>query len=872
MKLRHLFFALVAGAAALAACEQLPEDLGAPVIRIEPSSLDFAATAGDKDIAITATLNWSIKGDLPDWISLSATEGKASAEKQTVTVSVEANDSFNRSHDIVFSIGMSTATLTVNQDGEKGVFEAVQGDGSQASPYNVAQIAELVKDLTYDQDSKTGQEIGPFYIRGKVVSIKEAFSVDYGNATFNISDDGTAAGAQFTAYRVLYLQNKKWVEGNKQIAVGDVAVIYGKCMNYMGNTPENSKNSYLYSLNDETVATGGVEIDYSTVESKTIAEFIAAADTKTLYKITGEVTGTINSQFGNFDLKDDTGTVAIYGVENWADWKDKVAKGTTITIAGVFKDYNGKAEMVNGHILSAEGGQVATVGSASGTGTQDDPFNVAAAINVVKGLTYTDKENYQKVGPYYVAGKIASISEAYSAQYGNATFTIVDDGFTAEFTAFRILYLGNKKWAEGDTQIKEGDSVIIYAELMNYYGNTPETVQSGAYLYSLNDEVGEVQPEPEVTKAEPDGDGSEANPFNVSAAIDAVKDLTWTANDNYQKVGPYYVKGMVSSVKEYFGAEYGNAQFTMVDEGFTAEFTAYRILYLGGEKWTEGDAQIKAGDEVVVYAELMNYRGNTPETVQAGAYLFSLNGQTSIEQTDVFRVEKTELSVGAKATSAVINVIGNVAWTAGSQDAQVAPASGEGSAEVTVTFPANEDTENIKTYTVTLSTEADVEVKIIEVTILQGAASNGNAMVDVIDRAFTGVTNNQYSDWSGKAGTESPAVYAGQTAGGNDSVQLRSKNNNSGIISTTSGGKLKGVSIVWNSNTQAGRKLSIYGSNTAYTSPTDLYDTAKQGTLLGTFEYGKDTTELEFAGEYEYVGIRSAGEAMYLTSISIIWE
>ena len=34
------------------------------------------------------------------------------------------------------------------------------------------------------------------------------------------------------------------------------------------------------------------------------------------------------------------------------------------------------------------------------------------------------------------------------------------------------------------------------------------------------------------------------------------------------------------------------------------------------------------GDDVVIYASLMNYRGNTPETVQSGSYLYSLNGVT----------------------------------------------------------------------------------------------------------------------------------------------------------------------------------------------------------------------------------------------------
>ena len=143
-------------------------------------------------------------------------------------------------------------------------------------------------------------------------------------------------------------------------------------------------------------------------------------------------------------------------------------------------------------------------------------------------------------------------------------------------------------------------------------------------------------------------------------------------------------------------------------------------------------------------------------------------------------------------------------------------------------------------------------------------------VVDVLNRALTGITSTTYSSWSGKTVTSS-AVYAGQSAGGNDAIQLRSSNSNSGIITTTSGGKVKKVVVVWNSNTTDGRTLNIYGKNNAYTAATDLYDNKNQGTLLGTIVKGT-STEFVIDGEYEYIGLRSYSNAMYLTSISITWE
>ena len=151
-----------------------------------------------------------------------------------------------------------------------------------------------------------------------------------------------------------------------------------------------------------------------------------------------------------------------------------------------------------------------------------------------------------------------------------------------------------------------------------------------------------------------------------------------------------------------------------------------------------------------------------------------------------------------------------------------------------------------------------------------GGGGAATTVTDVLTRATTGVTNTSYATWSGKTATSS-AVYAGQSAGGNESIQLRSTNSNSGVVTTASGGKAKKVTIVWNSNTSSGRTVDIYGKNSAYSQATDLYNATNQGTKLGSITCGT-STELTISGDYEYIGLRSNSGAMYLTSISIDWE
>ena len=139
--------------------------------------------------------------------------------------------------------------------------------------------------------------------------------------------------------------------------------------------------------------------------------------------------------------------------------------------------------------------------------------------------------------------------------------------------------------------------------------------------------------------------------------------------------------------------------------------------------------------------------------------------------------------------------------------------------------------------------------------------------VDVLNKSFIGVSGTKYSIWDSKK-SNSPALYAGNSAGGNDAIQLRSTDQ-SGIITTSSGGYAKRIVVRWNSNTKDGRTLDIYGKSTPYGSAEDLYGASK-GTKINSIVCGT-STELIVTGEYQYIGLRSNNGAMYLDEIQITW-
>jgi hypothetical protein len=155
---------------------------------------------------------------------------------------------------------------------------------------------------------------------------------------------------------------------------------------------------------------------------------------------------------------------------------------------------------------------------------------------------------------------------------------------------------------------------------------------------------------------------------------------------------------------------------------------------------------------------------------------------------------------------------------------------------------------------------------------------SGDVKTDVINATNSGVSDlgTGYKEWTYQTDN---ASYAGQSNGGQKYIQIRSDNDNSGLVSVTSGGKVRKVEISFTAEAvkknTAGRTVDVYVSNTAFTAPTDLYDTAKQGKKVASFAYSSNDTltySIDLSDDYQFVGLRSASGAIYLGNIQITWE
>ena len=665
MKIRNLIMSLLAVSAfAVVGCQEEEKDLGLPEVKVGTTQLSFNSGIGTNTVTVNATRDWKAVATV-DWIDVSPKSG-VGYENAVVNISVLENEGYNRTGSVRIDIGYDYKTILVHQEGPLG--EKTEGTGTLEDPFTPAGAAEAASALAADV------EAGPYYIKGIITNISTTFEASgtYGNASFFISEDGTENTKSFQVYQTYYLGNKKWTSSlGPDVKVGDEVIIYGKIVNFKGNTPETvgKGGSYIYSLNGETAGGGGSDEAKGTGTLEDPYNPAGAADavkdltwtSNTEYEKTGPVyvkgkiskiadNGTYSQSgtFGNatFYMTEDgeSGTefyayrILYLGNKKYTSGDD-IKVGDEVIVYGEIMNYRGNTpETVQGtaYLYSLNGntgGDTPTPGGdgePAGTGTSEDPYNVAAARNLVKDFTWTSNTEYDKSEVVYVKGIISKIADngtySQSGTFGNASFYISDDGKDANnLYAYRILYLGNEKYTSG-TDIKVGDEVVICGKLMNYRGNTPETVANEAYLYKLSE--GGDTPTPGGN-----GSGTLSDPYTPKGAIDAVKDLTWTSNTDYQSTEEVYVKGKISRIASggtyTEGGTYGNASFYISADGTeTDEFYAFRILYLGNKKFESGQTDIKVGDEVIIYGKLMNYRGNTPETVSGKAYLYSLNGNT----------------------------------------------------------------------------------------------------------------------------------------------------------------------------------------------------------------------------------------------------
>lgn len=107
------------------------------------------------------------------------------------------------------------------------------------------------------------------------------------------------------------------------------------------------------------------------------------------------------------------------------------------------------------------------IGQPQGSGTADDPYNVAAACTIANALAPGEG-----IDDVYTKGIVSSISKVYLSE-GVVTYFIQDEGYAASLEAWKGYYLAGTKFTDAN-QLKVGDEVIIKGRLELYNNIQPE--------------------------------------------------------------------------------------------------------------------------------------------------------------------------------------------------------------------------------------------------------------------------------------------------------------------------------------------------------------------------------------------------------------
>ncbi len=138
----------------------------------------------------------------------------------------------------------------------------------------------------------------------------------------------------------------------------------------------------------------------------------------------------------------------------------------------------------------------------------------------------------------------------------------------------------------------------------------------------------------------------ESAPLNDESTAFTADEVIQKYNDGVLSLGmEFYVKGVVKSAAIDTG--YGNAEFYLVVNDHPGnDFELYRCMDLGGEKFTDAN-KVKAGDSVVAYGSLTEYKGLL-ELAQGCKLIKITKSEIELKNEDELTVDKDGGEITAK--------------------------------------------------------------------------------------------------------------------------------------------------------------------------------------------------------------------------------
>ena len=271
--------------------------------------------------------------------------------------------------DVTTKATWAFAPATFTEAGAVSVTATVAFGGVSASttcPVTVKTIANT-KEGAYTVEQaialiEAGKGLAtPVYVKGVVSKIVDAYNAQYGNISFNVSDDGTTAAPQFEFFRNQKDAENKYTE-DPNIEVGATVVGYG-ILKKFNDTYEFDKGNYL--------------VEYKAPAAKTLQSIAISGTPQTEY--------TEGDAFNAEGLVvtatyDDASTAVVTADANWTFEPATLAVGTTSVTATA--TYNEKTASETYNVTVKEIPSYTYTWMVNGTEVKKSVLKEGAAVEV----------------------------------------------------------------------------------------------------------------------------------------------------------------------------------------------------------------------------------------------------------------------------------------------------------------------------------------------------------------------------------------------------------------------------------------------------------------------------------------------------------
>ena len=398
MKFKYLFPIFFAALAFMTSCNE--EETMTLLDEIQVSSSYVAipdSTGGSKTVTITSKQDWAVdtaalSKSKVKWLTISKISGNAGESEITFTAPSTLN---GRSAEVLIKSGGVTQRINIIQ-GLPKISTATCAQviaGPDSKTYQVTGVCTSIANTVYG-NWYLKDATGTIYIYGTLDA--KGATQKFSSLGIEVGDEVTVQGPKTTYGSVIELVNVTVVKINKSLIKVDsvknaalpleggelTAYLTCKGQGVSVVIPDDAKSwlsiSSIQSAGTKTVMkfiatsnTGGDRgttltfrttdgtKDYTSqtalsqkgaIVTATVADFIAAANKTTQYRLKGVITSIADASKGRFYLKDFSGEVYVYNMSGFQSLGLKA--GDIVTLLGKYDVYNGTHELVSATLES----------------------------------------------------------------------------------------------------------------------------------------------------------------------------------------------------------------------------------------------------------------------------------------------------------------------------------------------------------------------------------------------------------------------------------------------------------------------------------------------------------------------------------------